>query len=297
MTATDELTPTARARELVRGGYDMHVHTAPDTAERIIDESAGAALPGAGAGGLPAEIALHGDRGARGGGQRRGRAAVAVVRRDRPQSRRRRAQPAAVEVAARQGARFVWLPTVDARQRDRKATRRAERQRAGVGALQRELRTQGAHRGRCRCSTRTASRCPRLLDGARGRRAPRARPRDRAPQPRRDLRRRRRGRGRGRRDHRGDQPRVPVAQARPRRPGAARRARRAAPARADDALHRQVHVGGHLRPRRARSAPRTRSGAPISGRSSTRRSRTGWPSWPTASSPPASARRRFESWQ
>ena len=38
MTATDELTPTARGRELVRGAYDMHVHIAPDTVERIIDD-------------------------------------------------------------------------------------------------------------------------------------------------------------------------------------------------------------------------------------------------------------------
>ena len=37
MTATDD-TPTARGRELVRGAYDMHVHIAPDTVERIIDD-------------------------------------------------------------------------------------------------------------------------------------------------------------------------------------------------------------------------------------------------------------------
>ena len=100
----------------------------------------------------------------------------------------------------------------------------------------------------------------------------------------------------GRRDDRRHQPRVPVAQAQPRRAGGARRARRADAARVHDAVHRQVHVGRDLR-RHARGgrAP-ARSGAPTSGRCSTRRSRTGWPSWPTASSRPASARRRSGSW-
>ena len=36
--AADDLTPTDRARELVRGAYDMHVHIAPDTVERRIDD-------------------------------------------------------------------------------------------------------------------------------------------------------------------------------------------------------------------------------------------------------------------
>ena len=36
--ADEDLTPSARGRELVRGAYDMHVHIAPDTVERIIDD-------------------------------------------------------------------------------------------------------------------------------------------------------------------------------------------------------------------------------------------------------------------
>ena len=106
--------PSARARELVRGAYDLHVHVEPDLAERRIDDLAlarrfvelglagfvlkshyvptaeraavvRAAVPGvdvlgaitlnAGVGGLNAQ---------------------------------------AVEIAARGGARIVWLPTVDA---------------------------------------------------------------------------------------------------------------------------------------------------------------------------------------
>src|SRR4051794_426880 len=50
-------------------------------------------------------------------------------------------------------------------------------------------------------------------------------------------------------------------------------------------------------PRRAPSAPRAPCGAAISDRRSIRRSRTGWPSWPTVSSQPASARRRSASWR
>ena len=34
----EELVPSDRARELVRGAYDMHVHIAPDTVERRIDD-------------------------------------------------------------------------------------------------------------------------------------------------------------------------------------------------------------------------------------------------------------------
>ena len=64
-----------------------------------------------------------------------------------------------------------------------------------------------------------------------------------------------------------------------------------------DAVHRQGTVGARRSRRRARSAPRAPCGAPTSGRCSTRRSRTGWPSWPTASWRPASARRRSARWR
>src|SRR5688500_11655121 len=45
------------------------------------------------------------------------------------------------------------------------------------------------------------------------------------------------------------------------------------------------------------SGPRGRSGAATWGNCSTRRSKTAWPFWPTASSTPASARRRSGSWR
>ena len=105
--------PSARARELVRGAYDLHVHVAPDLAPRRIDDLAlarrfaelglagfvlkshyvptaeravvvRAAVPGVDALGA---IALN--------------AGVGGL------------NAQAVEIAARSGARIVWLPTVD----------------------------------------------------------------------------------------------------------------------------------------------------------------------------------------
>src|SRR3954451_5867955 len=109
----DHPVPSERARELVRDGFDPHVHVAPDfAARRITDlELAGrcAELGLAGFGlkshyTATAESAAVVTAAARGGV----RALVTIT-----------LNPAvgglnatAVEVAARQGARIVWLPTV-----------------------------------------------------------------------------------------------------------------------------------------------------------------------------------------
>lgn len=37
---TDHPKPSARARDLVRGGYDVHIHVAPDVMRRRIDDLA-----------------------------------------------------------------------------------------------------------------------------------------------------------------------------------------------------------------------------------------------------------------
>ena len=115
MTATPQPTetPTASARELVRGGFDLHVHISPDVVERRIDDI-----------GLArrfAEVGLDGfvlkshytstaER-------------AAVVREAVPGVRALGAivlnravggvNPVAVEIAAREGARIIWMPTVD----------------------------------------------------------------------------------------------------------------------------------------------------------------------------------------
>jgi len=106
--------PSARGRELVRGAYDLHVHVEPDLATRRIDDL-----------GLArrfAEVGLAGfvlkslyvptaER-------------AAVVRAAVPGARALGSitlnagvgglNAQAVEIAARGGARVVWLPTVDA---------------------------------------------------------------------------------------------------------------------------------------------------------------------------------------
>jgi Family of unknown function (DUF6282) len=111
---TDRPQPSERARELVRGAYDLHVHVEPDLAERRIDD-VGLALRfselGLAGFVLKSHYAPTAER-------------AAVVRRAVPGVDARGAialnngvgglNAQAVEIAARGGARIVWLPTVDA---------------------------------------------------------------------------------------------------------------------------------------------------------------------------------------
>src|ERR671935_631847 len=109
----DPPAPSQRARELVRGAYDMHVHIAPDTVERIIDDvSLAERCLELGLAGfqLKSHYTSTAER-------------ARVVRRAVPGVEvfgavtLNRAvggmNPLAVEIAAREGARTVWLPTVD----------------------------------------------------------------------------------------------------------------------------------------------------------------------------------------
>jgi hypothetical protein len=105
--------PSARARELVRGAYDLHVHVEPDLAERRIDDLTLARRFGElGLAGfvLKSHYAPTAER-------------AAVVRAAVPGTDVLGAialnagvgglNAQAVEIAARGGARIVWLPTVD----------------------------------------------------------------------------------------------------------------------------------------------------------------------------------------
>ncbi len=106
--------PTERAVVLVRGGYDLHVHSGPDVLPRRADDVQVARAFAA-----------------------RGLAGFAIKSHYTPTAARARLarsvvpgvdvlgsvclnaavgglNPLAVEIAAREGARFVWLPTVDA---------------------------------------------------------------------------------------------------------------------------------------------------------------------------------------
>ncbi|WP_028060055.1 DUF6282 family protein [Candidatus Solirubrobacter pratensis] len=107
-------TPSALARELVRGAYDLHIHVDPDVVGRIVDDVTLAerfrALGLAGFG-LKSHYTSTAER-------------ARVVSRVVPEVRAVGAltlnaavgglNPLAVEIAAREGARIVWLPTVDA---------------------------------------------------------------------------------------------------------------------------------------------------------------------------------------
>jgi hypothetical protein len=110
---SDVPTPSARARELVRGAYDMHVHIAPDVVERRIDD-VGLARRCRELGLAGFQLKSHYTSTAE---------RAAVVRGVVPEVEvfgaitLNRAvggmNPVAVEIAAREGARTVWLPTVD----------------------------------------------------------------------------------------------------------------------------------------------------------------------------------------
>jgi hypothetical protein len=105
--------PSAAARELVRGGFDPHVHIAPDVVERRIDDI-GLARRFAELGLAGFCLKSHYNSTAE---------RAAVVREAVPGVQVLGAivlnravggvNPVAVEIAAREGARKVWLPTVD----------------------------------------------------------------------------------------------------------------------------------------------------------------------------------------
>ncbi|OEV03250.1 DUF6282 family protein [Streptomyces nanshensis] len=113
MTETEHPQPSARARELVRGAYDCHIHVAPDVMRRRIDDvTLAERFADVGMAGfvLKSHYTPTAER-------------AAVVRQARPGAEALGAitlnasvgglNPIAVEIAGRGGAKFVWLPTVD----------------------------------------------------------------------------------------------------------------------------------------------------------------------------------------
>jgi hypothetical protein len=109
----DHPTPSARARELVAGAYDTHIHVAPDVMRRRIDDvSLARRFAEVGLAGfvLKSHYVPTAER-------------AEVVRATVPGVDALGAltlngsvgglNPVAVEIAGRQGARIVWLPTVD----------------------------------------------------------------------------------------------------------------------------------------------------------------------------------------
>jgi hypothetical protein len=107
------VTPSPRARELLQGAFDTHVHISPDVVERKIDDISLArrfAELGMAGIGLKSHYTSTAER-------------ASVVRAAVPEihvfgaiSLNRAVggmNPLAVEIAAREGARIVWFPTVD----------------------------------------------------------------------------------------------------------------------------------------------------------------------------------------
>jgi hypothetical protein len=135
--------PSQRARELLRGAFDTHLHVSPDVVQRRIDDLSLARRF--------LELGLEGFvlKSHYGSTAERAsvvRAAVPGVQALGAISLNRGVggiNPLAVEVAAREGARTVWMPTVD-------AVNESHEREAPPGAavpvwvkLQRELRDQG----------------------------------------------------------------------------------------------------------------------------------------------------------
>ena len=197
----------------------------------------------------------------------------------------------AVEIAAREGARIVWMPTVDSPAETAGRTEPKPGDKVPQWArLQHELRGLGLGVEPVHVTDADGRLLPETRDVLRGDRASRADPRDRASRPRRHVRGRRRSARGGRRAHRRHASGVPVPELLDRGPGRARRARLPARALPEHAAQRQDDVGARLR-RRARGRRRAHAllerprepGLPG-------RSRTGSRSGPTACSAPASTR-------
>jgi hypothetical protein len=109
-----EAAPSERARELVRGGFDMHVHISPDVVERTISDVALAARcaeTGLAGFGLKSHYTSTAER------ARSVTEAAGVGVRVHGAITLNRAvgglNALAVEIAAREGARTVWFPTVN----------------------------------------------------------------------------------------------------------------------------------------------------------------------------------------
>ncbi|HEX5582639.1 DUF6282 family protein [Gaiella sp.] len=106
--------PSDRARELVRTAYDLHVHIAPDVMKRRIDDVtlAGRFLDVGLAGfGLKSHYTSTAERAQVVARAVPGIDAVGTITLNASVGG---LNPLAVEIAAREGARIVWLPTVDA---------------------------------------------------------------------------------------------------------------------------------------------------------------------------------------
>jgi hypothetical protein len=106
-------TPSARARELVRGSYDMHVHIAPDFVPRIIDDiSLARRCLELGLAGfqMKSHYTATAERARTVNAAVPGVRAIGAIVLNQAVGGM---NALAVEIAAREGARTVWMPTVN----------------------------------------------------------------------------------------------------------------------------------------------------------------------------------------
>jgi hypothetical protein len=112
MTTDEHPIPSERARELVRGGYDCHVHISPDVVERRISDVQLAhrfkelGLLGFG---LKSHYTSTAERARVVSEAVPGIRVIGAITLNRAVGG---LNPTAVEIAAREGARIVWFPTV-----------------------------------------------------------------------------------------------------------------------------------------------------------------------------------------
>jgi len=106
-------TPSQRARDLLRGAFDTHMHISPDVVERKIDDiSLAGKFAELGMAGfvLKSHYGSTAERAAVVRAAVPGISALGAIALNRAVGG---INPLAVEIAAREGARTVWLPTVD----------------------------------------------------------------------------------------------------------------------------------------------------------------------------------------
>jgi hypothetical protein len=147
VTATDDsIAVSDRARALLKGAYDTHIHVAPDVVPRIVDDVTLArrfAQLGMDGFVLKSHYTSTAERAAVVRAAVPGIQALGAIVLNRAVGG---LNPLAVEVAAREGVRTVWLPTVDSvnesHERDVDPARPAARVPVWV-KLQLELREQG----------------------------------------------------------------------------------------------------------------------------------------------------------
>jgi hypothetical protein len=107
------VTPSDRARELLRGAYDTHIHVGPDVVPRIVDDlTLARRFQALGMAGfvLKSHYTSTAERASVVSSSVAGVRVLGAIALNRAVGGM---NPLAVEVAAREGARTVWFPTVD----------------------------------------------------------------------------------------------------------------------------------------------------------------------------------------